>query len=276
MPKHVKALFAISVLLPIGLAGCFVNPLDFLGGGGGPSITAVNPTPANPTITINAKQTFVANATLSNGTTVVEDESHTTWSSSDTTIATIDASGVATGVAVGKTTIKATVKSVGGTTVLTVTEPALNIVSVRGSYRVLTVTFLGAGREFVFAGNALDDTISVSRVLASGGEENAGTFSSEPSRGPLWLAVDSSGRFLYVANQESRDISGYSIDPVTGQLSPVIGSPFPIGLVGKGPWAISVDPTDHFAEVKRLNSADVLRYQIDPLTGTLSVDENSR
>ena len=276
MPKHVKALFAISVLLPIGLAGCFVNPLDFLGGGGGPSITAVNPTPANPTITISAKQTFVANATLSNGTTVVEDESHTTWSSSDTTIATIDASGVATGVAVGKTTIKATVKSVGGTTVLTVTEPALNIVSVRGSYRVLTVTFLGAGREFVFAGNALDDTISVSRVLASGGEENAGTFSSEPSRGPLWLAVDSSGRFLYVANQESRDVSGYSIDPVTGQLSPVIGSPFPIGLVGKGPWAISVDLTDHFAEVKRLNSADVLRYRIDPLTGTLSLDENSR
>ena len=97
--------------------------------------------------------------------------------------------------AVGKTTIKATVKSVSGTTVLTVTEAVLHIMSVRGSYRVLTVTFLGTGREFVFAGNALDDTISVSRVLASGGEEKAGTFSSEPSRGPLWLAVDLPGAF---------------------------------------------------------------------------------
>ena len=276
MPKHVKTLFAISVLLPIGLAGCFVNPLDFLGGGCGASITAVNPTPANPTITIGAKQTFVANATLSNGTTTIEDESHTTWSSSDTTVATIDASGVATGLAVGKTTIKATVKSVSGTTVLTITQPVLHDMSVRGSYRVLTVTFLRTGREFVFAGNALDDTISVSRVLASGGEEKAGTFSSEPSRGPLWLAVDSSGRFLYVTNQESRDVSGYSIDPVTGRLSPVIGSPFPISLVGKGPWAISVDLTDHFAEVAELKSTGVLRYQIDPLTGTLSVDESLR
>ena len=276
MPKHVKALLAVTVLLIIGSAGCFLNPSDFFGGGGGPSITAVNPTPANPTIAIGAKQTFVANATLSNGTTTIEGESQTSWSSSDTTVATIDASGVATGLAVGKTTIKATVKSVSGTTVLTVIKSSRSIMSVRGSYRVLTVTFSGAEREFVFAGNALDDTISVSRVLASGGEERAGTFSSEPSRGPLWLAVDSSGRFLYVTNQESRDVSGYSIDPVTGRLSPVIGSPFPIDSAVEGPWAISVDPTGHFAEVTQLNSTEVRRYRIDPLIGTLSLDESSR
>jgi len=250
--------------------------LDFLGGGGGPSVKSVSPTPANPIIVKGATQTFVANATLSNGTTVVEDQSHATWSSSDTTIATIDTSGVATGLAVGKTTITAKVQSVSGSTILTVTASALTNMSVRGSYRVVTVTFPAVDREFVFAANALDNTISVSRTLDSGGEENVGAFSNEPSRGPLWLAIDPTGRFLYVANQESRDVSAYSIDPATGRLSPVIGSPFSIQPPGEGPISISVDPAGRFADVVQLNSASVLRFRIDPYTGTLSLDETSR
>ena len=252
------------MLLLIGLAGCFSNPLDiFGGGGGGPSITAVNPTPANPTIAAGATQTFVGNVTFSNGTVTKEDASHITWLSSDTTVATIDASGVATGLSIGKTTVEATFHSFSGTTILTVTEPTKSMMSVRGSYRELTVTFPGAERQFTFTSNGLDDTISVVRGLAAGEEQKVDTFSSEPSRGPVWLAVDPSGRFLYITNQKSRDVSGYWIDPGTGRLAPVIGSPF-VGPAEAGPCAISVDSTGHFAEVTALNSTDALRYRIDP------------
>jgi DNA-binding beta-propeller fold protein YncE len=275
--RGLKILFAISLLPAIGLAGCFSNPFDIFGGGGsGISIKTVTPTPANPTISVGASQTFVANATLSDGSTATEPESSTTWTSSDTGVATIDDSGVATGVAAGTTTIEAKVKSVSGTTVLTITAAAESSMSVRGSFRVLTVSYPGVDREYVFAGNALDDTISVFRVLDSGEERSVGRFSSAPSRGPLWLAVDSSGRFLYVANQQSRDISVYSIDARTGRLSAVRGSPFPMERAGDGPWAISVDASGHFVDVAELKSAGVVRYQMDPLSGALSLDETSK
>lgn len=278
LPRRVfSLLFAISLLPAIGLAGCFGNPLDLFGGGGsGITIKTVTPTPANPTIAVGAMQTFVANATLSDGSTATEPESSTTWTSSDTTVATIDDTGVATALAAGTTTIGAEVKSVSGTTVLTVTAAAQSKMSVRGSFRVLTVNYPGADRTFVFAGNPLDDTVSVFRVLASGEEQSVGKFSSAPSRGPLWLAVDSSGRFLYVVNLQSRDVSGYSIDARTGRLSAMRGSPFPIESAGDGPWAISVDASAHFADVTELKSAGVYRYRIDSLTGALSIDEPSK
>ncbi len=221
-------------------------------------------------------QTFVANATLSDGSTATEPESSTTWTSSDATVATIDDTGVATALAAGTTTIGAKVKSVSGTTVLTVTASAQSGMSVRGSFRVLTVNYPGADRTYVFAGNALDDTISVFRVMASGEEHSVGKVSSAPSRGPLWLAVDSSGRFLYVANQQSRDVSAFSIDARTGRLSAVRGSPFAIDRAGDGPWAISVDAFGQFADVAELRSSGVVRYRIDPLSGALGLDETSK
>lgn len=271
--KHSKALLAISLLLPIALVGCFGNPLDLFGGGGsGPSITDVELTPANPRMAIGATQAFVANVTFSDGTMTKEDASKTTWSSSDTTVATIDKSGVATGVAAGKTTIEGTYHSFSGTTVLTVIAAANGAMAVRGSYRELTLTFPATGRSFTFTGNALDDTISVGRVSGAGVEQPVGSFSVEPSSGPLWLAVDASGRFLYVTNQKSRDVSGYLIDAGSGRLSPIVGSPF-VGPSGNGPYAVSVDSGGEFADVKGLNSKETLRYRIDPLTGTLSLDE---
>ena len=278
LPKRgFKILFALSLLPSIGLAGCFGNPLDlFDGGGSGITIKTVTPTPANPTIAVGAMQTFVANATLSDGSTATEPESSTTWTSSDTTVATIDDSGVATALAAGTTTIGAKVKSVSGTTVLTVTATAQSNMSVRGSFRVLTVNYPGADRTYVFAGNALDDTISVFRVMASGEEQSVGKFSSAPSRGPLWLAVDSSGRFLYVANLQSRDVSAYLINASSGRLSAVRGSPFPMERAGDGPWAISVDASGHFVDVAELKSAGVVRYRVDPSSGALGLDETSK
>jgi len=50
----------------------------------------------------------------------------------------------------------------------------------------------------------------------------AGTF-------PLSVVIDPAGTFAYVANQNSNDVSVYSIDATTGALAAVSGSPFPAG-----------------------------------------------
>ena len=42
------------------------------------------------------------------------------------------------------------------------------------------------------------------------------------------MAVDLSGRFVYVANAGSNNVSAYRLDD-NGSLIPVPGSPFPVG-----------------------------------------------
>jgi len=44
------------------------------------------------------------------------------------------------------------------------------------------------------------------------------------------VAVDQSGRFLYVSNRNAGTVSGFRIDEATGALTAVPGSPFAAGL----------------------------------------------
>ena len=52
------------------------------------------------------------------------------------------------------------------------------------------------------------------------------------------------GRFAYVANRQSNSISAYGIDPGSGALLPLGGSPFASN--GTTPTALSVDPDGQF------------------------------
>ncbi|MGC2408266.1 MAG: beta-propeller fold lactonase family protein [Candidatus Cybelea sp.] len=47
--------------------------------------------------------------------------------------------------------------------------------------------------------------------------------------GPVGVAVDPKGKFVYEANAQSNNIYGYSIDARSGALTPVAGSPFAAG-----------------------------------------------
>ena len=47
---------------------------------------------------------------------------------------------------------------------------------------------------------------------------------------PSAVAVDPTGKFAYVGNDGSNNISAYAIDANTGALTPVTGSPFSAGL----------------------------------------------
>ena len=81
------------------------------------------------------------------------------------------------------------------------------------------------------------------------------------------MAVDPTGRFAYVANANSANVSGYTINAITGALTPIFGSPF---ATGAAPSSVAVDPTGRFAYVANGNSANVSGYTISAATGALT------
>lgn len=84
---------------------------------------------------------------------------------------------------------------------------------------------------------------------------------------PYDVAVDPSGKFAYVVNNISNDVSAYTINMATGALSPVSGSPF---STGSAPISVAVDPSGKFAYVANNNSNSVSAYSINSATGALS------
>lgn len=92
-------------------------------GGSGTTATldSIAVTPTNPSIAPENSQQFTATGTYSDGTTK-DITNEVTWSSSDTSVATIDGSGYATAITAGTTTITATLGGVSGSTTLTVTS----------------------------------------------------------------------------------------------------------------------------------------------------------
>jgi YVTN family beta-propeller protein len=81
------------------------------------------------------------------------------------------------------------------------------------------------------------------------------------------VTVHPSGGFVYVINASSNNISAYSIDPVTGALTAVSGSPFATGL---GPFSLEVDPSGKYAYVADSQSNSVSAFSIDAGTGALT------
>ena len=97
-------------------------------------ITAISVSPNSSTISQNATQAFTAMATRADNT--MEDvTSSVTWESSNTSVATINASGLATGVGPGSTMIRATdaATSVTNAVTLTVTPIIVSIAITPGS-----------------------------------------------------------------------------------------------------------------------------------------------
>lgn len=76
---------------------------------------------------------------------------------------------------------------------------------------------LGPGYVQAYSFNATTGQYSMIQQLGSAGA-------------PCCIAIDPTGRFLYVANDATSNISAYSIDTATGVLAPVPGSPFASGM----------------------------------------------
>ncbi len=81
------------------------------------------------------------------------------------------------------------------------------------------------------------------------------------------MTVDPLGKFVYVADGSSADVSGYAINQATGALTQITGSPFPTGT---SPRSVAVDPNERFVYVANQGSDNIWGYTINPTSGALA------
>jgi 6-phosphogluconolactonase len=107
--------------------------------------------------------------------------------------------------------------------------------------------------KFVYVTNNANSDVSGYSVDASSGRLTAVPMSpftsgTAPGAGPQAVAVERTGKFLYVVNAGEVDISEYSIDAMSGKLTQLTGSPLPLA-VGTIPLAMAVEPSGSFLYV---------------------------
>jgi trimeric autotransporter adhesin len=142
-----------------------------------PTISSISITPDDLTLGIGINQQYVATANYSDGS-AQDLVSGVTWSSSSTSVATIDNAGVVTTVGAGQTTLTATVGGQSDTTTLYVV-PA-NLISIAVSPGTPTIA-LGTTQQFTAVGTFDDGSTQLLSSVA---------WSSSASNS---VSVDSSG-----------------------------------------------------------------------------------
>jgi len=153
---------------------------------------------------------------------------------------------------------------------------------------------LGQGRALVFAGSKiyiLDNepitvtangttTTSLAQLLpftiGTNGALQAltgGAVPDDPTQtSPIYLIVESKGKFLYVANQQGASastgsgIAGFVIDPASGQLSEDPGSPWG---TGSGPNCLLEDPSNQYIYTANGVDSTITGRLLDPNSGAL-------
>lgn len=152
---------------------------------------------------------------------------------------------------------------------------------------------LGSGSPFTtgagsFPTSVITDPTGQFVYVASSGSNDVAAYKITPATGALFqidasgalgiqnfpagsnpssVTVDPSGRFAYVANSGSNDVSAYTINATNGALTAVTGSPF---TAGTGPSSITVDQTGKYAYVTNHGTTTISVFAIDAATGALS------
>jgi len=138
------------------------------------------------------------------------------------------------------------------------------------------IAYDGAGR-FVYVANSADNTIS---GFTSYGNNLIGLNGGVPyatGTTPSAIAGDPWGRYLYVANAGSQTIWEYSIDPLSGNLTPLSASPLALGV---SPNSLTMDYTGNFlyATNSAAGTVSVMSLNADgslTLQGTTTVDSGA-
>jgi 6-phosphogluconolactonase len=93
---------------------------------------------------------------------------------------------------------------------------------------------------------------------------------------PAGVTVDSSGKYVYVANTTDITVSAFTIDGGTGALSAIAGSPFPSGGNGNvnGPLGIAASAVGPYVYVCNASN-DVSVFSVNTGTGALSAIQGS-
>ena len=108
-----------------------------------------------------------------------------------------------------------------------------------------------------------------------------GAVADDPSQtDPVYLLVESKGKYLYVANQQGANINegagvvAYVIDPTSGQLTEDPGSPFATGT-GASPVCILEDPSSQYIYTANAGDSTVTGKVLDPNSGVLTQMQGS-
>jgi len=136
---------------------------------------------------------------------------------------------------------------------------------------------------YVANSNTIFDDIWSYRIDPTDGSLtlNQSSVSGTNMDGPASIAIDPSGRFLYTANNRqvlgSCWVSGFAIDPNTGSISELAGSPFSTQTATSfncNPTSIVADPLGEF--LYAASTADrVIVYTMDTSSGALTLSSNA-
>jgi 6-phosphogluconolactonase len=141
------------------------------------------------------------------------------------------------------------------------------------------VYLIDAGQSVNPSGQILPYTVGTNgalQTLVHGAVNNSGT-TGEP--GPM--IVDHQGKFLYLANQgpnltqtsPSSSVSGFTIDPTTGFLTPLTGASSGTSVTfgaGSAPQCILEDPSNQYLYTANFADSTVTGAVINSTTGTLT------
>jgi trimeric autotransporter adhesin len=134
------------------------------------NLRSLSITPGNPTIAQGTKISLTATGTFNDGSTRAL-TNQVTWSSSDTTVATIASNGIATGqarTATGTTTITAVLGSVTTSTDLTVTNATISSITVSPVGRTIPIGGqVGFHATGLFSDSSSQDITSIAKWTSS-------------------------------------------------------------------------------------------------------------
>ena len=247
----------LVLLLTLAAAGCS-SPSTQVS-----TLTSIAVTPAQPRITVGGADQFKATGTFSNGSTQ-DLTSQVAWTSSTTSVATINASGMATGVAAGTSTISAALNGISGSGMLTVSAAAATLKSIAVTPAAPSIA-ASATEQFTATGTYSD-----------GSTQNITAQVTWSSSATTVATINASGLATSVAAGTSTigaalsGVSGSTTLTVTG--SGTTGTPVSIAVTPATP-SIAVGATRQFTATGTYSDSSTknITTQVTWTSGTTSV-----
>lgn len=152
---------------------------------------------------------------------------------------------------------------IGGSPFSTGFFPRTITIDPAGKFLYVTISSSSMGTSTSVYGYSID--------AASGGLTAIPGSPFTAGENPVSAAVDASGRFLFVANNANtangNSVSAFSIDPNSGVLTAVPGSPF-----GASPFPsfVAADPSGQYVYVGLDNNPGIAAFVINQSTGALT------
>jgi 6-phosphogluconolactonase len=127
---------------------------------------------------------------------------------------------------------------------------------------------------FLYTDDAINGGIDAFSISSSGALSaiSGSPFPMPSGWSVLWvdsIAIDPTGKFLYVPDESSNEVVGFTINPTTGAPTPMASSPFPTGA---SPQQAVVSPSGKFLYVSDTNDLNggISAFTIDSSSGALT------